>query len=236
MRSCWLSSELYGQKLLKQINDLKLDVNVAWIGEHLESYVLNHALDQSNNHPLLFFNWIPNILTSGKQFSHVHFPMCDDAMAESDEYADSSSDHASVNACDFQVHQLTKVMWSKLRTHTPEAHHVVSNLHFSSSDLNVLLESYVQMWKEANVVEGATQVDLLEQAACEWVRGNEYLWKDWLPQTLSNKQMIYLGGMFPLTGPYWRLPEVVPGKLVESSARNIATARFVWRHCVWTES
>jgi hypothetical protein len=208
---------LYGAKLVRQISDLSLDVGVAWIGEHLDSYVLN-AADQGSGRPLLFFNWVPNILTSADQFSHIHFPVCND-VASGDEYPDDSSYRLA--KCDFEVHQLTKVMWSLLRTHTPEAYHVVSNLQFSSAELNQFLESYVRIWKEAASVAGVSLADarrrsseFLEQAACEWVRNNEPLWQSWLPETLSSKPVIYLGGMFPLTGPYWRLPAVVPGQSV----------------------
>jgi len=200
-------SELYGQKLVKQIQDLSLDVSVAWIGEHLDSYVLDAA--DRGNHPMLFFNWIPNILTADDHFSPVHFPECNSAVDIEDRTIDQT--------CDFQIHQLTKVMWSKLQTHTPEAYHVVSNLQFQSNDLNLLLKSYARIWKESAVGSSLEETyqhssEMMEQAACEWVRNNEAIWQTWLPDTISSKQMIYLGGMFPLSGPYWRLPAVVPGK------------------------
>jgi hypothetical protein len=210
-------SDLYGQKLVKQINDLSLDVGVAWIGENLDSYVLNAGNPDGANHPLLFFNWVPNILTSGDQFSLVHFPVCNELLAKK-EYAEESTARPE-NSCDFEVHQLTKVMWSLLKTHTPEAYHVVSNLQFSSDELNLLLQNYVRIWKDAVAGSSGADADLrsselLEQAACDWIRSNELLWKRWLPTTISSKPTIYLGGMFPLTGPYWRVPEVVPGRFM----------------------
>jgi hypothetical protein len=213
-----LLSGLYGSKLTWQIKELLLDVGVAWIGEHLDSYVLN-AADQASGRPLLFFNWVPNILTSGDQFSHVHFPVCNDAAA-GEEFADDGTFRLP-SACDFEVHQLTKVMWSLLKTHTPEAYHLVSSLQFTSVELDQFLESYVRIWKDAasaasiSLAEARQRsTEFLEQAACEWVRNNELVWQSWLPEKLLNKPTIYLGGMFPLTGPYWRLPGAVPGQFV----------------------
>ena len=50
-----------------------------------------------------------------------------------------------------------------------------------------------------------------EEAACYWLRKNRRHWRRWVPENLSNKTQIYLGGMFPLSGPNWRQPGTVPG-------------------------
>jgi len=190
--SLYCVTELYGSELLEQIHSLGLQTTVAWIGDHLNSVVREHL---SQNLPVLFFNWVPNILTSGDEFSRLHFPLCDGGLS-----------HAG---CDFEVHQLTKIMWSRLHTHIPEAHHLVSQLNFSTADLQSLLLSYSHL---VNTVRLTDEVDYLEQAACNWVHDNEEVWSEWLPEMSSSKQMIYLGGLFPMDGPFWRQRGIVPGK------------------------
>jgi len=194
-------TELYGLKLLEQIRSLGLRTRVAWIGDHLNTVVRDRF---SRSLPVLFFSWVPNVLTSDGRFSRLHFPSCDGGLS-----------YDAGSGCDFEIHQLTKMMWSRLGTHTPEAHHLISHLHLSTSDLESLLLSYDHLMNDNSGSSGMAltdELDYLEEAACNWVRGNEDLWSEWLPEVLSSKQMIYLGGLFPMAGPFWRQPGIVPGK------------------------
>jgi len=192
-------TELYGSELIEQIDSLGLQTRVAWIGDHLNTVVHDQF---SRGVPVLFFSWVPNVLTSDGRFSRLHFPSCHGGL----------SYDAGRLGCDFEIHQLTKVMWSRLHTHTPEAHHVILQLHFSTSDLESLLLTYDRMVTGSTGLGTGDGVDYLEQTACSWVRANEDVWSDWLPEVLSSKQMIYLGGLFPIDGPFWRQPGIVPGK------------------------
>jgi len=195
------ASELYGSELMEQIRSLGLQTTVAWIGNHLDPVVRDHF---SHGHPVLFFSWVPNILISDGRFSRVHFPSCDGGLS-----------YDAGSGCDFEIHQLTKVMWSRLQTHTPEAHHLISRLHFSTSDLELLLLNYEHLMNDNVGFSGVgmtDKVDYLEEAACNWVHENEAVWSEWLPELVSSKQMIYLGGLFPIAGPFRRQPGIVPGK------------------------
>lgn len=112
----FLFSDLDGGLLSNQVRSLDLLVNVAWVGPHLNEFVVNRV---ANNHPVLFFNWIPNDLTAAGNFSRIHLPMC----------------RASVDSpvdCDFEVNQLAKIVWSMMKSHAPEAYHVIQRveLHF----------------------------------------------------------------------------------------------------------
>lgn len=175
---------------------------MAWIGNHLNALVRDHF---SHDLPVLFFSWVPNVLTSDDRFSRLHFPSCDGGLL-----------YDAGSGCDFEIHQLTKIMWSRLQTHTPEAHHLISRLHFSTSDIESLLLNYDRLMNGnsggSSDVSSTSEVDYLEEAACNWVRENEDMWSEWLPELLSSKQMIHLGGLFPIDGPFWRQPGIVPGK------------------------
>lgn len=174
---------------------------MAWIGNHLNTLVRDHF---SRNLPVLFFSWAPNTLTSDGRFTRLHFPSCDGGLS-----------YDAGSGCDFEIHQLTKIMWSRLHTHTPEARHLILHLHFSTSDLESLLLNYSRLMNGNSGYSGASvtdEVDYLEEAACSWVRKNENVWSDWLPEVLSSKQVIYLGGLFPIGGRIWRAPSIVPGE------------------------
>jgi ABC-type branched-subunit amino acid transport system substrate-binding protein len=57
--------------------------------------------------------------------------------------------------------------------------------------------------------------------ACEWLSKSESIWRAWMPENLSSKTRIYLGGMFPITGPYFRSPGILPGAVL---AKNLINA------------
>jgi hypothetical protein len=133
-------------------------------------------------------------LTATGNYTRVAFPACDVGKESS-------------GSCDFDVHQLSKLMWSKLETHAPEAYHVVSNMRFSQSQYEDVLRIYVS--KSPDFSNSPVHY---EDAACSWIRANTKVWEKWLPPNLSNKTVIFLGGMFPLSGPFWRQPGLVPGK------------------------
>lgn len=145
----------------------------------------------SHDAPVLFFNWVPNDLTATGNYARVLFPMC-------------QTTQKPPTDCDFEVHQLTKMVWAKMKSHTPEAYHLISHMELGQDDVNDLLVDY-RKWP------GPLADRDLERAACAWVRDNKERWKNWIPENLSSKTPIYLGGMFPITGPLWRQPGIVPG-------------------------
>ncbi len=176
--------------LKEQVDNLGLDVSIAWIGSHLHSFV--HART-SKNHPTLFFSWTPNSLTALGNYTRVKFPLC------------KSNSYLPLD-CDFEINQLSKAMWIKLGTHTPEAASVVTRMHFTQKQYDDLLRLYDSLGPHLS-----EEVDF-EHGACEWIRQNERIWKKWIPTNISNKTRIYLAGMFPITGPFLRQPGIVPGK------------------------
>lgn len=186
-------ADLDGSLLEQQITNLDLNVGIAWLGDHLNSFV-EHQISQEN--PVLFFNWIPNVLTATGSYDRVLFPMC------------QTSQQLPID-CDFEVHQLTKMVWSKIKSHTPEAYQLISSMELGQDEVNDLLVDYWQ-WSGSSSLSDRD----LESAACAWVRDNERRWRTWVPENLSSKTPIYLGGMFPITGPLWRQPGIVPGQRV----------------------
>lgn len=195
--------------LLHQIETLHLNAAVAWIGSHFSAFIKRKL---SQNAPVLFFNWIPNDLTASQNYSRMLFPTC----------ISPGGGGGNDLACDFPLHQLTKVMWSVIRTHTPEAYHVVTKMEFSQAEINELLLSFVEIGER----DGGTREEALQEAACRWVQDNERKWQGWLPRNLSSKTPIYLAGMFPNSGPYWRSPGIFPGMFIISFSLSACVCYF----------
>lgn len=51
-----------------------------------------------------------------------------------------------------------------------------------------------------------------EKVACDWVLENQYIWTDWIPKHAENKTTLYIGGIFPETGIYWKQDSVFEGE------------------------
>ena len=100
-----------------------------------------------------------------------------------------------------------QAMWKRMKTHTPEAHHLISKLHLTQTQ-------YEDILRLNHAVSPAQQTTAsMAEAACQWVHNNKRIWQTWVPKNLSNKTRIYLGGMFPVTGPFVRQPGIVPGEV-----------------------
>ena len=176
--------------LKAQVRNLNLPVNIAWIGPHLKEFIYFRV---SHKLPVLFFSWQPNSLTADKLFTRIKFPLCQGDLIH------------PPKDCDFGLNQFTKVVWPKLRTSVPEAFHVISKMTFHQDEYMQLL----QMFRKFSSAE---------EIACAWVANetnHEHIWKFWLPENLSNKTKIYLGGLFPMTGNYWMEPGLVQGKIFQ---------------------
>lgn len=54
---------------------------------------------------------------------------------------------------------------------------------------------------------------LVEQVACDWMKLNTHVWSQWKPSDLTVKTELYIGGIFPITGSFYKSGRgMVPGK------------------------
>ncbi|GFS56946.1 guanylate cyclase [Trichonephila clavipes] len=173
------------ETLKNEITDLKLLVNVAWIGDQLEAVVEKRTLDRKYT---LFFHRMPMALSSIEKFTHVSFPNCEDV---------------PYSSCEFEINQLKKIVWSKIKSNAPHAFYVLKALSFDQSDYLKLLKRYML---------GKTRGFNEEDIACHWMRENIYVWDKWIPVDNKNKTKLYIGGIFPINGIYWKQSGVITGK------------------------
>ncbi|XP_074645062.1 uncharacterized protein LOC141914425 [Tubulanus polymorphus] len=183
--------------LKKQIINFQMHVNIAWIGNNLTSYVTEQI---KLGNPILFFSWQPNTFTA-YNFTRMKFPLC------------TETQHGKPIDCDFEINQLTKVVWSRLKRNAPEAFHLINNIEFKQQTYQDIIDKYRDMEAKRSSIQA-------HEVACEWVRENKDIWKHWIPPDLTNKTKIYLGGMFPLTGRHWTGPGLLPAVHMATDAIN----------------
>ena len=64
-----------------------------------------------------------------------------------------------------------------------------------------------------NQKRGTDEEGKVEQVACEWMRNNTAAWSQWKPADLAAKTELFIGGIFPITGPFYTSGRgMIPGK------------------------
>lgn len=175
------------------IDSLNLRVKVAWIGPNLEPYVRNRML---SGKPVLFFNWKPNVVSATENYTNVAFPRCEDL----------SNSFTFPSNCAFEINQLSKVAWKGLRAAGPEVVQVASAISFTQKQYQDLTDSYKQ-----NDVRGV---------ACSWLKNNVNMWKKWIPVDMPKKMIIYIGGIFPISGINYSSRGIIPAAQMAVNAIN----------------
>lgn len=168
-----------------QINSLNLPVIVAWIGHYLTDFVRQRA---QRGLPVLFYDWWPSPLTLNHNFTQIKFPSC--PYGPDPVY------------CNFKLNQLTKMTSPALATVAPQAYEAVSRMSFTQDEYADLLQFY----SNAKSLRPSIRAS---KVACSWVKEHENIWKQWFPKNISTRKKIYLGGLFPLSGPFWTQPGLV---------------------------
>ncbi|XP_052822135.1 uncharacterized protein LOC106880693 isoform X4 [Octopus bimaculoides] len=171
--------------LQSQINTLNLPVIVAWIGHYLTDFVRQRA---QRGLPVLFYDWWPSPLTLNHNFTQIKFPSC-------------PYDPNPIY-CNFKLNQLTKMTSPALSKLAPRAYEAVSRMSFTQEEYADLLQFY----SNAKSLRPSIRAS---KVACSWVKDHEHIWKRWFPKIISTKKRVYLGGLFPLTGPFWTQPGLI---------------------------
>lgn len=188
----FISTEMNYHLVQSQINSLNLPVIVAWIGHYLTDFVRQRA---QRGLPVLFYDWWPSPLTLNHNFTQIKFPSC-------------PYDPDPVY-CNFKLNQLTKMTSPALATVAPQAYEAVSRMSFTQDEYADLLQFY----SNAKSLRPSIRAS---KVACSWVKEHENIWKQWFPKNISTRKKIYLGGLFPLSGPFWTQPGLVQSEYPSS--------------------
>ena len=106
----------------RHIRTLGLNVNVAWIGSHLHQFIHERSQRRESS---LFFNWTPNWVTAMGNYTRVKFPICQ---------RDGLQQH-----CDFDIQQMSKMVWPTIQSHTPEAYELIKSMQYTEAQYEELL-------------------------------------------------------------------------------------------------
>lgn len=90
-----------------------------------------------------------------------------------------------------------------MKTNAPLAYQVIRAISFTQEQYNSLINSYAKVIHRGHSVE---------KVACEWVQDNEFIWTKWIPDDAQKKTTLYIGGIFPVHGSYWKQDAVAEGK------------------------
>lgn len=75
----------------------------------------------------------------------------------------------------------------------------------------------LQMYNEHD--DGEASVD---RVACRWMKENVNVWSQWQPADLKAKTELFIGGIFPITGPFYKSGRgMVPGALIQPVVRSM---------------
>lgn len=79
----------------------------------------------------------------------------------------------------------------------------LQRVFFTQEEYTAMLRLYNKKQEEES------QVDKI---ACDWMKDNPQVWSQWKPSDLNVKMELYIGGIFPISGPSYKSgPGMVPG-------------------------
>ncbi|XP_054718505.1 uncharacterized protein LOC129227910 [Uloborus diversus] len=134
------------ENLLKhQITKFKLLVNIAWVGDFLENIVEARTQERKQT---LFFHKRQTLLSSIGKFVRVGFPDCED--------------EASI--CDFEVGQMEKVVWSKIKTNAPLAFYVLRKMQLDQLEYMKLLRRHDELSRQGRRISEVASASMAAAA------------------------------------------------------------------------
>jgi glycine betaine/proline transport system substrate-binding protein len=122
------------------------------------------ALDAavSRQEPLLFYFWTPHSV-------HAKYDLTEVALPEYSEACYAKAEEGGID-CDYPPDNLFKIFWAELAEAAPDAYTLLKNMSYTTDD-------QIQMIAAVEL-EGKS----VEEAARDWLAGNEETWRAWLPQ------------------------------------------------------
>ena len=106
---------------------------------------------------------------------------------------------------------MSKVIWPVIKSNAPEAYQLIQNMKFTQDQYEDLIKLFAAKNPDFSV---HPKTEAFQQTACDWISHNVQVWGPWIPENLTSKRKLYLGAMIPISGPFQRLPEVLPGTFI----------------------
>lgn len=187
--------------VVRHIEELKLYVEVIWVGPNLANitnelkrkYKSNRA-----NKKVVLIGWAPSELAvpGDKQYSVVTFPPCEDMLSSKEV------------GCKYDLQRLLKLAWNKLKESALPAYESIRKVQFDHSDYQDLVERSRLAGPDSDA-----------EVACSWLKDNEHKWQDWVWSN-DDKGVLYIGGIFPLSGTSYSAKAIVIAARMAREAIN----------------
>ncbi|KAK0157842.1 hypothetical protein PV328_011532 [Microctonus aethiopoides] len=179
------------------IEQLKLFVKVAWVGENLKNLtelLTEHYIKLNNNtnnikinKSLVILHWTPSsTIPNERDFIAIEFPRCGSKNINND--------------CVYESNRLVKLSWSRLETIAKMAWETINHVKLNSSMYEDLIVRYNNLIRN-NINE--------DEIACSWLKDNlNYTLNEWLPNN-ADKNSLIVGGIFPMSGSSYTAKSIV---------------------------
>ncbi|XP_066143378.1 uncharacterized protein [Euwallacea fornicatus] len=184
----------------KHIMENELYVKVLFLGKKLESmvhYVTNSVYNHTkNNKSLVILSWTPSdVILYERNFVTVSFENCE------------SLNFTQESGYKYEMHRLVKVAWDKVEKYASPLHYHLRRFKFNAKQYSDMLKLY----------EDHKTHNKIEEIACMWMRNNKHTWLTWKQ---NQKNYIYIGGIFPMSGSSYAGKGIARGAMMAISALN----------------
>lgn len=188
------------------IDELKLYVRVVWVGpnlKHLSETLIKDYLQReqksmapSGSRSLVLLHWTPSsIVPNGTSFETIAFPRCGSI--------------PSGIGCHYEPNRLAKLVWTRLESVAKSAYEAINRAGFTAQMYEDLIDRYN---RQSGILSE-------EDIACGWLRDNiDHATNDWLQY--KDRNMIYVGGIFPMSGAFYSGSSIYIAALMAKEAIN----------------
>ncbi|XP_076168527.1 uncharacterized protein LOC143147294 isoform X3 [Ptiloglossa arizonensis] len=194
--------------VIPDIIEMKLYVKVAWVGPNLKhltdaltkqyTQLESNSTSPADNRSLVIMHWTPSsVVPNGQEFATIDFPRCSTRIVEV--------------GCNYESNRLTKLVWSRLEFIAKLAFEAINRATFTDDMYEDLINRY-------NRYSGITDE---EDIACGWLKDNlNYTLTSWMPN-YSNKNLLYVGGIFPMSASFYSGKSIVVAATMAKEAINV---------------
>ncbi|XP_055600889.1 uncharacterized protein LOC129749824 [Uranotaenia lowii] len=208
--------------IVKHIIELKFQMKVLWLGSKIKLGI-NHLMsvyggDKNKSKKFLVLHWTPSEVIDTKTLEYVPItmPRCEDMIVSND------------TGCKYELTPLLKFHAQEFGS-SQHALQSLVRVYFDKTDIQAIIDLYDKYETRILNATDETALDYDEHAvsnyhnqiACEWLTGNEEIWRKWEPQGEPKKEVIYVGGIFPLSGLGKSYLGILPAAVMAQHAINL---------------
>lgn len=181
---------------------MNLYVKVAWLGPNLKNVtkeLTRRYRERKSSKAIVILSWTPSdIILPENKFISVAFKRC--------ELFNSSQ----MGGCKYELNRLIKVTWANLEKIAKPAYDTLHRMFLTEENYDEMLLEYNTYYPQRSVYD----------VACNWLRNNSRHWHDWIQVSNKAKNIIYIGGIFPMTGSSYTAKGIVTAARMAKEAVN----------------